>query len=617
MKRIPVLLIFLSLFASAEAQDYWQQKMKCEIDISLDVETNKFEGQETLVYYNQSPDTLYNVFFHLYFNAFQPGSMMDVRSRTIADPDRRVRDRILKLSDDEIGYQEISALSQDGKPLIYNIVGTVMEVELAKPILPGKKSTFKLDFNGQVPLQVRRSGRDNAEGIRYSMSQWYPKIAEYDREGWHADPYVGREFYGVWGDFDVKITLDSSYVVGGTGYLQNPNEIGHGYQEEGVKVKRPNTPTLTWHFKAPNVHDFMWAADPDYTHVKAKMEDGPTLHFLYQKDSTTQNWDSLPKYATETIRLFSKHFGKYPYEQYSVIQGGDGGMEYPMSTLITGKRSLKSLVGVTVHEMGHSWYQMILATNEAKYPWMDEGFTTYASDVVEDSLFGSKYVHPHRGSYYGYELLAKSGLQEPLGTMSDFYNTNRAYGTASYSMGAIFASQLREIIGAKSFDRGMLRYFNTWKFKHPHPNDFIRVMEKESGLELGWYLNQWIHTTNTIDYGIKYVESDGEKTLVTLEKEGKMPMPLEVKVVLKSGETLGFNIPLEIMRGEKPNPWTYDKWTTLKDWPWPYPEYKFTINAPLSEIESIDTNPNKRLADINSDNDRFPSGTKVTFEGDN
>ncbi|MEO0330447.1 MAG: M1 family peptidase, partial [Bacteroidota bacterium] len=196
------------------------------MEIEMNVGTNQLGGTQTLVYYNNSPDTLNRIFYHLYFNAFQPGSMMDVRSRTIADPDRRVMDRILYLDEDGIGYQRVSSLKQDGKNLNYEMVGTILEVALNEPILPGKKSTFEMEFTAQVPLQIRRTGRDNAEGIRYSMAQWYPKMAEYDEHGWHSNPYIGREFYGIWGDFDVKITIDSSYVVASTGILQNPEEIG-------------------------------------------------------------------------------------------------------------------------------------------------------------------------------------------------------------------------------------------------------------------------------------------------------------------------------------------------------------------------------------------------------
>ena len=208
------------------------------MEIDMDVETNRFKGIQRLVYTNNSPDELNQVFYHLYFNAFQPGSMMDVRSRTIADPDGRVKDRIFKLSQDEIGYQKIKSLTMNGKDVTFSNEGTVLEVQLPPPIQPGEVATFDMTFEGQVPVQIRRSGRDNAEGVRYSMAQWYPKMAEYDYQGWHADEYIGREFYGVWGEFDVKISIDKDYIVGGTGYLQNPLEIGHGYEEDGQTVNK-------------------------------------------------------------------------------------------------------------------------------------------------------------------------------------------------------------------------------------------------------------------------------------------------------------------------------------------------------------------------------------------
>ena len=243
---------------------YWQQHVDYKMDIDMDVNTYQYKGKQKLVYTNNSPDVLNKVFYHLYFNAFQPGSEMDVRSLTIADPDGRVKDRISKLKPNEIGYIKVNSLKQNGVTLIHETVGTVLEVELAKPITPGESVTFDMVFDGQVPVQIRRSGRNNKEGVALSMAQWYPKLAEYDFEGWHADPYIGREFHGVWGNFDVKLTIDKNYIIGGTGYLQNPNEIGYGY-ETGT-INRPNSDKLTWHFVAPKVHDFTWAADPDYSH---------------------------------------------------------------------------------------------------------------------------------------------------------------------------------------------------------------------------------------------------------------------------------------------------------------------------------------------------------------
>ncbi|MEM1137670.1 MAG: M1 family metallopeptidase [Bacteroidota bacterium] len=604
------LIIFVNFLFAQTAR--WQQRVEYAMEIDMDVEANQLKGKQQLVYYNNSPDTLNQVFYHLFFNAFQPGSMMDVRSRTIEDPDGRVRDRIFYLKEDEIGYQKINSLKKDGKEQDFEIVGTILEVTLTNPILPGAKTTFEMDFEAQVPLQVRRSGRDSREGIEYTMTQWFPKLCEYDFEGWHANPYIGREFHGVWGDFDVKITIDEDYVLAGSGFVQNPKEVGHGYN--GNKKGKGKNGKLTWHFKAENVHDFAWAADPDYKHTIAKVPNGPELHFFYQADTLAENWEKLPDYTVKLFEIASEKFGKYPYGKYSVVQGGDGGMEYAMLTMITGHRSLRSLVGVTVHEAMHSWYQHVLGFNETKYAWMDEGFTSYASNVIENILFDEKQYNPHIGSYNGYVNLVKSELQEPLTTHSDFYARNRAYGTSAYSKGALFLMQMEYIVGKKVFDKALLRFFDEWKFKHPNAMDFIRVFEKESGLQLKWYLEQWIGTTNTIDYNIKSVMAvDGNKTKVVLERVGNMPMPLDVFVTFKNKQVENHYIPLRIMRGEKASEFPAVRFYTESDWPWTYPEYAFIINQPPDRIESIEIDATFRLVDVERENNTWPIDNPVTF----
>ena len=581
------------------------------MEIDLDVESNQFKGTQKLKYTNNSPDTLTSVYYHLYFNAFQPNSMMDVRSRTIEDPDRRVGKRIFSLKEDEIGYHKIESLTQDGKALKYEVNGTILEVVLDKPILPKTSTTFEMNFNAQVPLQVRRSGRDNKEGIRYSMTQWYPKMVEYDFEGWHANPYIGREFHGVWGSFDVKISIDKNYTLGATGYLQNANQVGHGYETEKVQVE--NGDKITWHFNAPLVHDFAWVADPEFTHRKAQLDNGTTLHFLYQADSNTTNWDSLPKYAVQIFEIMNANFGEYPYEQYTVAQGGDGGMEYPMITLITGHRSKGSLVGVTAHEANHSWYQHLLATNEAQYPWMDEGFTSYTTDYVMDSIFSS--FKPYSGSYRGYFSLVKSGKQEPLTTHADHYKTNRAYGTASYSMGLIFLHQLSYVVGQEVLMKSMKRYFNEWKYKHPTPNDFIRVVEKEANMELSWYLENWIETTNTIDYGIKWMQEKDGKTVVLLEKKGVMPMPVDVKVKYTNGKEEWINIPLRLMRGAKSADTMMENYSVAEDWPWTFLTYELILDTKIEKIETIEIDPTNRMADVDRSNNKYPlADSEATFK---
>lgn len=608
MKRFALPLLALLISTKLGAQDYrWQQRVEYTMKVALNVKTHKVTGAQQLIYHNNSGDTLTKVYYHLYFNAFQPGSMMDVRSRNLPDPDQRVMDRISKLTEGEIGYQHILSLKQDGADAKYQVEGTILTVYLPKPILPNTKTSFNLEFEAQVPIQIRRSGRDNKEGIAYSMTQWYPKMAEYDYQGWHADQYVAREFHGVWGDYDVSITLDPTFTIGGSGILQNANEIGHGYEDEGVKVKQSKK-DLTWHFIAKNVHDFAWTADPEYDHTRIKVPNGPELHFFYQPgEKTTANWTKLKEYAVKHFEFMNKTFGVYPYSSYSIIQGGDGGMEYPMCTLILGEGSFNGLVGVTAHEASHAWFQGVLGTNESLYPWMDEGYTSFASSESMANLFDRK-EDPHKGSYSGYFKLIERGLQEPLGTHSDHYNTNSAYGTAAYSMGAIFLQQLKYIVGEDVFYPGMRRYFNTWKFKHPEPNDFVRVMEKESGLQLHWYYRYWILTTKHIDYGIESTKDNQGKTEVTLKREGTFPMPIDLLVTYNDGSKEMFYIPMNEMLGSKAQEDKSVKWTPLDTWNWVNPTYTLSIGKPTSQIESMEIDPGQRMADINRDNNALKLG---------
>ncbi|RPG34008.1 MAG: M1 family peptidase [Muricauda sp. TMED12] len=598
-----------TLFLSAQNSSSWQQHVDYTMDVQMDVKTYQYTGSQKLVYTNNSPDDLNRVFYHLYYNAFQPGSEMDIRLQNIKDPDKRMvedgESRIASLSESEMGYLHVKSLTQDGQPVSFKEEGTILVVDLAKPIPAGGKTTLEMAFEGQVPLQIRRSGRNSKENVALSMSQWYPKLSEYDFEGWHPNPYIAREFHGVWGDFDVKITLDKDYTVGGTGYLQNPQEIGHGYETPGTKVKTKGK-TLTWHFKAPQVHDFMWAADSEYIHDIYEMEDGPTLHFFYKDNPEfNENWKNLQPKTAEAMTFFSNNVGKYPYKQYSVVQGGDGGMEYAMSTLVTGNREFGSLVGVMVHEMAHSWFQHVLATNESEHEWMDEGFTSFISSLCMNQIMEQNKQNPFEGSYRGYYALVNSGLEMPQSTHADRYTTNFAYGVAAYSKGSIFLSQLGYVIGQDKLMETIQKYFEDFKFKHPVPNDIKRTAEKVSGMELNWYLTDWTQTTNTIDYGIKSVEADGNKTKVVMERIGEMPMPLDILVVGKDGTQETYYVPLRMMFGEKENPYPNLERTVLEDWAWAYPTYEFTLDMPLENVQAIMIDPSQLMADVDGENNVY------------
>jgi hypothetical protein len=594
-------ILFVCFSISVVAQDYrWQQRADYTIDVKLDGNTNLLTGVEKIVYSNNSRDTLRKVFFHLYFNAFQPGSMMDVRSRNIADPDRRVADRISKLKPDEVGYQHINLLKQDGKEVTFHVEGTIMEVTLAKPLLPNTKTTFDLKFEAQVPIQIRRTGRFNREGISYSMAQWYPKLAEYDHQGWHAYQYVAREFHGVFGDYDVRITLHPTFVVAATGKLVNADKVGYGYEKPGTAVTRPQG-DLTWNFKAKDVTDFVWAADPDYQHDRMQVPGGPELHFFYQGKSA-ENWKKMEPFAVKHFEFMNKTFGKYPYDTYSIIQGGDGGMEYAMATLILGEGSLDGLVGLMAHESAHAWFQGVLASNEALYPWLDEGFTDFAEQEYLSMIANEKPTHT--GSYNSYFTLAKSGNQEPISQASDHYNINRAYTVAAYSMGTIFLHQLKYIIGEEAFYRGMRRYYDIWKLRHPEPNDFIRVMEKVSGMQLKWYMSYWINTTKRIDYAVRNVISQDGKTYVSIDRVGDLPMPVDLVVTLKDGTRHLYYIPVDLTLGNKPVEDPTSERTDVPTWPWVNPSYIVPVNYSVEEIALIEIDPSMRMADIDRKNNR-------------
>ncbi len=612
MKKLLAGIVLIGCMKTAFAQpDRWQQRIVYDIDVNLDVQTNIAKGIEKIEYYNNSPDTLTRLYFHAYWNAFQPNSIMDSRSRELGktvlgknkqgqdvpDWDPRVKDRILNLKPNEIGYQKVAYVSVNGKRQQVKEEETILVIVLDKPILPLSKTLMEVSFEAQVPLQVRRSGRDNAEGIRYSMSQWYPKLAEYDYEGWHPNPYVAREFYGVWGDYNVNITLDKNYMVAGTGTLQNPNQIGFGYSTPQLKVMKTTGNTLTWKFAASKVHDFVWAADPYYTMIKKEIPGGPTVYVVHKNvDSLEANWQKLADTVALAYPLMAKTFGAYPYKNYSFIQAGDGGMEYPMATLIK-----NAGIGTAIHEWMHSWFQGMMGTNEFLYPWMDEGFTTYASERIL-SVLRNKQTFEQDGSYNSYNRLVQSGLEEPMITPSDFFSTNYAYSNAAYSKGAVFLAQLGYITGASVRDSILLEYYNTWRFKHPNPNDFVRVAQKVSGMQLDWYKQFWVYTTKTINYSIDSLWSEGSKTNIRIKRLGDMPMPVDVELTYKDGSKELHYLPLNLMFGAKQQEDTKISQIQHEPWLWTRTTYVFSTDKKITDIIEVNIDPSKRLADVDRRN---------------
>lgn len=623
--------IFIAIIAfvitiSAQA-DRWQQRIDYKINAILDVATNIVKGTEDIVYTNNSTDTLRKVYFHLYWNAFQPNSSMDERSRelgkntmtsrkgdVIKDWDARVTDRIQKLTPTEIGYQRVSQILIGGKAQKLIEHETILEVQLTNPIAPKTSAKLSLVFEAQVPKQIRRSGRDNAEGVRYSMSQWYPKMVEYDYQGWNTNPYIAREFYGVWGNFDVSLQLDKNYTVAATGVLQNSNAVAN---TQGLKK---------WNFKGNNIHDFVWAADDHFKHLSKEVRKGLTIHVYYkEKDATSDSaWANILYAAEKVLPYIEKNFGAYPYPQYSFIQGGDGGMEYAMATLIKGPS-----LGTVFHEWMHNWYQQILGSNESLFAWMDEGFATFSESKVSrwydaNAAAQSPFISERAkaqvlasvekakldlpltqaGSYAGYMALAKSGLEEPASTHADHFNTNYAYSNAAYSKGATLLGVLGYVIGDSVRDAVLLNYYNTWKFKHPNANDFFRVAEKTSGIQLQWLKEYWVNSTKTIDYGLNDIQAGNNTAIISIQRLGKLPMPIEVLITYKDGTSELHYMPLDLMLGGKGAERAVNRFVH-KDWQWVAPTYTFETSKPLSALKSIEIDPSYRMPDLNRSNNKL------------
>ncbi len=620
------LFLFSVNFGTAQA-DRWQQHINYNIKAALDVNTNIIKGTEEIVYTNNSTDTLRKVYFHLYWNAFQPYSSMDIRSRelgkntmtsrrgdVIKDWDARVTDRIQKLTPAEIGYQRVSQILIGGKQQKLIEHETILEVQLTNPIAPKTSAKLSLVFEAQVPKQIRRSGRDNAEGVRFSMSQWYPKMVEYDYQGWSTNPYIAREFYGVWGNFDVSLQLAKNYTVAATGVLQNPNAVANA---QGLK---------TWNFKGNNIHDFVWAADDQFKHLSKEVRKGLTIHVYYkEKDAKSDSaWANILYAAEKVLPYIEKNFGAYPYPQYSFIQGGDGGMEYAMATLIKGPS-----LGTVFHEWMHNWYQQVLGSNESLFAWIDEGFATFAESKVSrwydaNAAAQSPFISERAkaqvlasvekakldlpltqaGSYAGYMALAKSGLEEPASTHADHFNTNYAYSNAAYSKGATLLGLLGYVIGDSVRDAVLLNYYNTWKFKHPNANDFFRVAEKTSGLQLQWLKEYWVNSTKTIDYGLNDIQAGNNTAIISIQRLGKLPMPIEVLITYKDGTTELHYMPLDLMLGAKGTESSVNR-IVHKSWQWVAPTYTFETSKPLSALKSIEIDPSYRMPDLNRSNNKL------------
>ncbi|HMU06762.1 MAG TPA: M1 family metallopeptidase [Kaistella sp.] len=606
MRKLLLTIVFsaISIFSFSQQNAYYQQSAKYKMDIDIDAQNFTYQGNQTLTYINNSPDELKVVYFHLYWNAFKPNSMMDQRVQSQGkNGDSRLQtngvSRLASIPKEEEGAQNIHWIKQNGKDLKFEIQETIMKVELNTPIKPNSSTTFTMEWDAVIPQQIRRSGRNNREGIDMSMTQWYPKIAEYDYDGWATFDYIGREFHAPFADFEVNIKIDKDYIIGAGGTLENPLEV-KGY-DQNANIKSDSKNKATWKWTAKNILDFAFAADRDYTVESFTILDGPKIYYVYQKSEKTQLWEESKPYVTKFFQLMNATLGRYAYPSYAFIQGGDGGMEYGMCTLMLGEgRTLEGLVGLMVHEGGHSWNQQMLAYNESVRPWMDEGFTSYYDDLIMHQLFPPKepVANPFVNSIKSYVNFTKTGKEEPAVWLADHHDGGNAYSIASYVKGEVFLVQLGYIVGEQNLSLIMKEFFNQWKMKHPTERDFLHIAQKTSGMDLKWFQHYWINTTKTIDYAIKNVKYEANSTTITLENKGSIPMPIDFSILTKDKKVVNYQIPMSMTHVWKTKD-IYGDFNTLDYWKWTQKEYTFTIPYNKSQISALGIDFSQRLADVN------------------
>ena len=553
--------------AGEPGHQYWQQQVDYDIDVTLDEEKRRIDASEEIVYHNNAPDTLKYLWIQLDQNKFRDDSMSALTTTfggignrgpatsaaSGSSPAKLSMGAIRRqqfVDDNELGYQIKKVTDGRGKPLHYVIVGTLMRVDLAEPLKPGKKTELNIDFGYNIVEEDAVSARsgyehfpdDEREGGNdiFLLAQWFPRLAAYtDYEAWTNKEFIGRgEFTLEFGDYEVSMTVPADHIVSSTGVLQNPRDVLTSEQrdrlEEAEDADRPvfivtpeealenekegTSDTKTWHFKADNVRDFAWASSRKFMwDAKGVKQGGPQKHVMAMSFWPKEGGDLWKKYSTEsivhTLEVYNRFTFNYPYPTAQSVNGPVGGMEYPMITFNGPRTELQDdgsrtyslaekrfLIGVVIHEIGHNYFPMIVNSDERQWTWMDEGLNSFLDGVAgrewdPDIPWG---VEPRDVTGY-----MKSQTQVPIMTQSD---SVLRLGPNAYTKPAVALNILREtILGRELFDFAFKEYAERWMFKRPTPSDFFRTMEEASGVDLDWFWRGWFYTTDHVDISLDKV----------------------------------------------------------------------------------------------------------------
>ena len=563
--RLFLTILLLSAFHFSFSQSYWQQEVNYKISVKLDDKNHIIRGVEEFEYINNSPSTLDKIYIHIWANAYKNGeTALANQLYSGGETDLRYGADSLK------GYIDSLDFTIDGQKIKWEFDPKHIDIALVyldKPLAPGARTIIKTPFKVQIPSgSISRLGHI---GQSYQITQWYPKPAVYDKNGWNQMPYLNQgEFYSEYGSYDVSITLPKNYVVGATGDLQTSSE--KDFLKEKVKETEKNIATYssenkeqmafpqsdtefkTIRFTQSKVHDFAWFADKRYLVLKGEVKLPHSERYVTSWAMfTPQNaslWQRAIEYINDGTYYYSLWNGDYPYNQVTALDGtisAGGGMEYPNVTVIGSTGNARSLETVIVHEVGHNWFYGILGSNERVHGWMDEGMNTlnevrymqtkYPNNAFTSEQIAGRFIHMDNLDYraqgdYLYKVLAHFSADQPIETHSEeFTPTN--YGLIMYQKTGLIFYYLKDYLGGDLFNKCMQTYFDEWKFKHPQPEDMQKSMERTSGKNLNWLFDDLIQTTNHVDYKIQCVHhSKTGGSTVKVKNIGQVNGPIEVNV---------------------------------------------------------------------------------------
>lgn len=629
---------------------YWQQDVHYEIKANIDEKTDIIDGKLKLTYWNNSPDTLHEVFFHLYENAVQPGSYYDELYKQ-----NKLNPKYGKYEAQRLGTT-IQSFRHKGKEKQLELDNTIFRVRLDKPILPDDSTVFEIEFKTYFDIEgtIRRRNKVyEAYGYKhYNGVHWYPVICVYDAKfGWTTDQHLGREFYANFGTFDAELTFANNFIVEATGNLLNRAEVLPDSLREkldirnfankpleetpGIIIPYDSTVRKTWKYHAENVHNFAFTADPSYR-IGETTWNGIQCIALVQEPHASR-WQGVAGFTAKCVELYSRDFGMYGYPKMVVADAQDG-MEYPMLTLCGGLEPGNH--ATIAHEVGHNWFYGIIGSNETYRAFLDEGFTQFIETWALETLEGkytrmapqkSRYKKKFKEQadnrtayvYWGYLADAIKGDDAFLNTHSDGFHGAIRHGGGYrhvYFKTAAMLYNLQYVLGDSLFTQAMIHYFNQWKFCHPYPEDFRNSIIQFTHVDLNWFFDQWLETMKNIDYRVagirkqvasrkKQEASSSYNYSIKLKRKGRMQMPLDLMVTTKNNDTLFYHIP---------NQWFVKQTqaTILPKWHgWDklYPTYTATITLP-AKIDKVVIDPTSRLADVYMPDNAMPRNVVWRFD---